>query len=53
MQQTNQKISNSEYETLIHKTLNTNFVKEKTIVKVIILFEIFALDVFTNQLRIK
>ena len=32
MQQTNQKISNSEYETLISKTLNTNFIKEKTIV---------------------
>ncbi len=32
MQQTNQKISNSEYETLIFKTLNTNFIKEKTIV---------------------
>jgi len=33
MQQINQKISNSEYETLISKTLNTNFIKEKTIVK--------------------
>ena len=32
MQQTNQKISNSEYEVLISKTLNTNFIKEKTIV---------------------
>ena len=32
MQQTNQKISNSEYEALISKTLNTNFIKEKTIV---------------------
>ena len=32
MQQTNQKISNSEYEALIFKTLNTNFIKEKTIV---------------------
>ena len=32
MQHTNQKISNSEYETLISKTLNTNFIKEKTIV---------------------
>ena len=32
MQQTNQKISNSEYEALISKTLNSNFIKEKTIV---------------------
>ena len=32
MQRTNQKISNSEYEVLISKTLNTNFIKEKTIV---------------------
>ena len=32
MQQPNQKISNSEYEALITKTLNTNFIKEKTIV---------------------
>ena len=32
MQRTNQKISTSEYETLIFKTLNTNFIKEKTIV---------------------
>ena len=32
MHQTNQKISNSEYEALISKTLNTNFIKEKTIV---------------------
>ena len=32
MQQTNQKISNSEYEALISKTLNSNTIKEKTIV---------------------
>ena len=32
MQQINHKISNSEYEALISKTLNTNFIKEKTIV---------------------
>jgi len=32
MQQANQKISNSEYEALISKTLNTDFIKEKAIV---------------------
>jgi hypothetical protein len=33
--------------------ITTARIKDKTIVKVLILFEIFALDVFTNQLRIK